>query len=339
MKKTVKSLSALLMVLIMLLATTLTAGAADDSLQVDGRVSYNVGDTLTYTVCLADTAVEITGVEFYIKYDPAYLQVDENSISSPKLSSAVINPTYTSDTVYMSWLNVTRGVRFDEKGQLITLDFKVLKAGSTNINFWVEEMFSTEGGTINTVTQHTLTAEYSDNGTGIKDDVPPIPPTDPDFMAEHQGEFINYEDGKGQDNADVGDDHIAVTGDRNAANNGGNDNNAAPAVTDSNGNVAATNSQGQVLSTDSQGNYLDEDGNILTTDEKGNYITKDGKIYQAAPGTEQESVDVGPIIIIVAIVVIAVAIVVIIVLKNRSSKKETDSEPESHESDSENGDE
>lgn len=331
MKRFLKSLSALVMTAVLLLASSLMASAADDTLQVDGRVSYSVGDTLTYSVCLADTTETITVMEMYIKYDHNFLELDADSCKTPKISNPTLNPAFDSDTVYMSWLNVTDGVEFSQKAVLLSVDFKVLKAGSTNIQFWIEEMCSNDLTYIKT---YTLTAEYSENGQVVKDNVPPLIVDDPDFMADNQGQFLNFEDGKGEKNSDAGDNHIAATGARSnnggnggdAANNAGNNNNnanAAQAVTDSNGNVAVTNSRGEIQPTDAQGSYLDDNGNVLSTDEKGNYISKDGSIYQAAPADEpQKSFDVGPVIIIIAIAIIAVAIVVIIILRNRNAKKE-----------------
>lgn len=329
MKKLLKSVSALLMIVMLLFASSVAVGAADDSLEIDGRISYNVGDTVSYTVYLADTTETVTGMELYIKYDPEYLQVAADSVDTPKLSNSVINAGYTDNLIYMNWLNVTKGVKFQSKAVLITADFKVLKAGSTNIEFWVEEMFSNDLTYLKT---YTMTVEYSDNGKVIKDDVPPIIPSDPDFMSDKQGQFINYADGKGQQNTDVGDDHVAATGavqNNNNVNNGNNNNaaannnnSAATAATDGNGNVVVTNPQGEVQPTDSKGNYLDDDGKVLSTDDKGNYVKENGEIYQAAAG-EDNGVDIGPIIIVVAIIVIAIAIVVIIVLKNRSAKNES----------------
>lgn len=324
MKKFLKSVSAMLMIAVMLLASAVCASAADDQLQVDGRLAYSVGDTLTYKIYLEGTTETITGLEMYIKYDPAYIEVDASSIDAPKLSSPTINAEYDSDTVYMNWLNVTNGVKFSDKAVLISLDFKVLKSGETNIQCWFEELFSND---LTYIKEYTMTAEYSDNGTVVKEDVPPLVVDDPDFVAKNQGQFINYEDGKGEKNADVSDNRQAVTaaqdnngnGD-NSANNGGNAGQNNAQATDGNGNVVVTNPQGVTQPTDAEGNYLDDDGNVLSTDAEGNYVTKDGKIYQAAQ-TQENPVDIGPVIIVIAIIVIAVAIVVVIVLKNRSGKK------------------
>ena len=50
MKKLLRLSTALLLVMIMLFATSaICVSAADDALDVDSRVSYAVGDTMTYT--------------------------------------------------------------------------------------------------------------------------------------------------------------------------------------------------------------------------------------------------------------------------------------------------
>lgn len=331
MKKTIRSLFAVLLIMLLVIASSVfTTGAAEDELKVDGRLSYSVGDTLTYSICLEGTKETITGLEMFLKYDPEYLKVNADSIDTPKLTNPIVNPNYESNIIYINWLNVTKGVTFTDKAVLVTVDFEVLKAGETNIQCWFEELFSND---LTYIKEYTMTAEYSENGSVIKGDVPPLVVDDPNFVAENQGQFINYEDGKGEQNQDVSEERQAVTAGaenngNNANNNGGGQannsevNNAQP-ETDGNGNVVVTNAEGAVQPTDEKGNYLDNNGNVLSTDANGNYVDKDGKVYQSAPQTTNDTpVNVGPIIIVIAIIVVVLAIILIIILKIRGGKKE-----------------
>lgn len=330
MKKMTKSLFALILMLVMLLGSSaICVNAADDALQVDGRVEYKVGDTLTYNVCLEGVPEKIIGIQMYVTYDPEYLKIDGDSLETPKFPGAVSN-TNLQGRFTFNWTNVSQMAKFTEKDTLVKVNFEVLKAGKTDIKCFIEEMYSYTDKTLKTITEYTMTVEYSENGSVIKADVPPLVEEDPSFVAEHQGQFVNYKDGKGSDNKDADSEHQAVTAaDNNNQNNANNENNGqggSQAVTNANGNVAATNAAGQSLATDANGNYFDESGNILSTDASGNYIDKDGKVYQAALSPEQKNpVNVGPIIIIIAIVLIIIAIVVIVILKIRSNKNLSDS--------------
>lgn len=344
MKKMTKSLFALIFMLVMLLGSSaICVNAADDALQVDGRVEYKVGDTLTYNVCLEGVPEKIIGIQMYVTYNPEYLKIDGESLETPKFPGAVSNTNLEGKFTF-NWTNVSQMAKFTEKDTLVKANFEVLKAGKTDIKCFIEEMYSYTDKTLKTITEYTMTVEYSENGSVIKADVPPLVEEDPSFVAEHQGQFVNYKDGKGSDNKDADSEHQAVTAadnnNQNNANNGNNGQGGAQTVTDANGNVAATNAAGQSLATDANGNYVDESGNVLSTDASGNYIDKDGKVYQAAPSSEQKApVNVGPIIIIIAIVLIIIAIVVIVILKIRSNKNSSDKAETSKATDNENTEE
>lgn len=321
MKKLAKSISAMMLILIMLFASSvICVSAAEDELQVDNQLAYKVGDTLTYNIFLEGVPSPVVGIQMYIRFDPQYLKIDTESVKFDKFANPFYN-TYDAGSMQeftFNWTNATKGIDFSEKASLVSVEFEILKGGKTEIQEWIEEMYDKD---LVSFDQLTTTVTYSQNGTVVKEDVPPQIVDDPDFIADHQGQFINYDDGKGKNNTDVSEDRQVIT----AANNGGNNNaqvsTAAAPATDANGNIVATNPQGEVLPTDANGNYLDEQGNVLSTDASGNYLDKDGHIYQIATPTATSTTDLGPIIIVVAIVLIVLAIIVIIFLKIRSGKK------------------
>lgn len=339
MKKLLRITTALLLVMMMLFASSaICVNAADDALDVDGRVSYAVGDTMTYTFYLGDTVENLWGLQMYVKYDPTYLKLNQDTIATPNLKGSVVyNDTTGSTTIdegfIFTYVDVNEKTNFNEKKVLFALDFEVLKAGETEITYIIEEMY---GKDLTYLKQYTLSVSYSENGTVIKDEVPPVVNKDPDFVADHNGQFINFEDGKGQDNPDVKEeDRQIVTADPNyIPQNNVNANTNAPEVqdkvdpTDVNGNLAPTDSSGNMLPTNSAGAYLDEQGNELSTDAEGNYLDKDGKFYQMAMPYEKSFMDIlMEVWWIIALGVVAIAVIVvavILIVKNNKKKPEVE---------------
>ncbi len=331
MKKILRITTALMLVMMMLFATSaIGVSAAEDALDVDGRVSYAVGDTMTYTFYMADTTESLWGVQMYVKYDPAYLKLNSDTIEYPNLKGSVVyndtTPSGDADGFIFTYVDVSGKTNFDTKKVFFKLDFEVLKAGKTDITYIIEEMY---GQDLTYLKQYSLTVEYSENGTVIKDNVPPVINKDPEFVADHNGQFINYEDGKGQDNPDVKEeDRQIVTVDPNYIPQNNNVNNQAvatetPVPTDVNGNIAPTNQAGNTLATNGAGNYLDDNGNELSTDANGNYLDKDGNIYQIAVPYEKSLVDILLEvwwIILLGVVAIAIIIVVVILLVKNNKK-------------------
>lgn len=306
MNKITRSISAILLSLILMLASSLIyVNAAEDELVLDGKISYKVGDTVTYDLCL-QTPEGVVGVQMYVYYDPSYLSIKADSVESPGFKAATINPKLDGEIILI-WSNAADPADFTEKEKMLTAEFEVLKEGKTNITYGIQEMYPID---LTYLKEQTITVDYSSNGTIVKEDNTPIVDTNPDHIDEFQGQFPNYEDGKGENNPNVEDERTIVTS-PNKVNEPANNN------VDNNANVA-TNAQGQALETDAAGNYLDENGNKLSTDANGNYVDKDGNIYQSnSTGTSQNNTDIVPIVIIIAVVLAAIAIVVIIVLRSR----------------------
>ena len=332
MKKLLRLSTALLLVMIMLFATSaICVSAADDALDVDSRVSYAVGDTMTYTFYMSDTTEPIYGIQMYVKYDPAYLELNSDTVSYPNLKGSVIYNDLTlsgdPDGFIFTYIDVSEKTKFDTKKELFSLDFKVLKAGKTDVTYLIEEMY---GKDLTYLKQYTLTVGYSENGNVIKEDVPPIVNKDPDFVGNHNGQFINYEDGKGQNDPDVKEEERPiVTADPNyIPQNNNNVNNQqvvteTPVPTDVNGNIAPTSPAGNTLATNDAGDYLDDNGNVLSTDANGNYLDKDGNIYQIAVPYEKSFTDIlAEVWWIIALGVVAVGVIVVaVVLLVKGNKK------------------
>lgn len=347
MKKFIRSTTALLLVLLMLFATSiLSVSAAEDALDVDGRVSYAVGDTMTYTLCMSDTTEYLVGLQMYVKYDPQYLELNSDTVEYPNLNGTVMfNDTTGSNPdegFIFTYTNAQSKNDFSTKKTFIKMDFKVLKAGATDVTYIIEEMYGID---MTYLKQYTLSVDYSNNGTVIKSDVPPVVNKDPDFVADHNGQFINFEDGKGQENPDVKEEERQiVTADPNYIPQNNNNNQAqvvteTPVATDINGNIAPTSpAGGSTLASDEAGNYVDDQGNTLSTDADGNYVYSDGKVYQFAIPYEKSFVDIlleNWIWLAVAVVAVAgiVVAVILMVKNNKKNDKSVDTKKDSESTD------
>lgn len=279
MNKFIRSISAILLSLILLLASSLIyVSAAEDELILDGKVSYKVGDTVTYDLCL-QTPEGVVGVQMYVYYDPSYLRIKKDSVESPGFKAASINPNLDGEIILI-WSNATNPANFTEKEVMLTAEFEVLKAGETYITRGVQELYPID---LTYLKEQTFSVDYSQNGTIVKENEVPVVDTNPDHADEFQGAFPNYEDGKGENNSDVEEERTIVTS-PNKANE--------PAANNNNGN------------------------NNQNAAQQGN--ASNGNIYQGnASAAPQDNVDIVPVIIIIAVVLAAIAIVIIIVLKSR----------------------
>lgn len=336
MSKLTKSISAILLSLILILApSVMYVSAAEGELILDDKLAYKVGDTIKYDLSL-QSPEGVIGIQMDLKYDPEYLKLNTDSVKSPNFLASTINPNLDG-CIILVWSNATDAANFIEKAEMLSAEFEVLKEGKTNITYLIEEMYSFD---ITYLKEYTISVDYSQNGTVVKENDVPIVEKDPAFVDEHQGQFPNYADGKGQDNKDVESDRTLVTSankvnepaENNANNNSNNNQNAATQATDANGNVVATNAQGKALETDASGNYLDEEGETLSTDASGNYVDKSGSIYQEnKPAEPENKVDVVSIIIIIVIILAAIAIVAIIIIpKSRKNNNDSESSDETN---------
>lgn len=319
MRKFIKPVLSILLVVLMLCSVSaFSVFAADDTLAVNDQVEFKVGDTFEYTYYMSGATEKVAGIQMYVTYDSEYLEVVDESLEFEKFTNAVYS-TKMDGYFTFNWTNVSRRANFSEKAAIVSAKFKVKKAGAANINYIIYEMYSLgKNNSLDSLTQYTITAEYSSNGTPIKQDQPPILETDPSFVDQHQGNFVNYLDGKGPDNTDIADEeqHVAVTAAQRSTtyvnNNGGAaENNAAPAV--------PTDAQGNALTTDANGSYIDQQGNTIATDKAGNYVDANGNIVMTAQ-PQNTSFDSG-IIIVIAIILILLAIAVIIILRVRANKQ------------------
>lgn len=206
MKKYLKISFAVIMTVLIIAVSTVSA-FAKGTLTLDEKAKAKVGDTITYTLKLGDCKDKLEGIQMYIIYDKSMLEIDASSLRFPELKGAVSNPNYKKGIAF-NWTSVTNLVSFEKTKTLMTVNFKVKQAVSTNITYFISEMY---GEDMTYFKSFTLTDDISVNGEKVVKDATPVLCRNTEITNTYQGGFPNYVDGKGEENGS-GKDHVQVTG-------------------------------------------------------------------------------------------------------------------------------
>lgn len=195
--------------LVVLMSLTVTAFAADDNvLTINGGAEVNVGDRVKYTLYLADTKEEIIGFQLALFFDKEYLELDKNSMSFDKFDGVIYN-TDLDDSLPMNWTNISHPADFSKKAMFLSLEFRVLKGGETDISQFVTEMY---GDDMTYLKSYTWTYDISVNDNAVVSDQTPLINDDEEYAEKNSGSIVNYLDGMGEENTPNKDNHPAVVG-------------------------------------------------------------------------------------------------------------------------------
>lgn len=292
MKKIAFKAAALLMCMLVLSMSIVTAFAADTT--VNGK-PVKVGDTVTYTLNLADLTYPLAGVQMYLYYDNTKLELQEGSVSSESLPAAVINEKADKDSgrIIFLWSEGVLGEEFDEAKQLVTATFKVIAEGESDITYNIQEMYDIyyDRGSGAYLQRYTLTNSVEVNGEAVIENEAPI--LNENVSDSEKGDFVNNQTGKGEKN-DVSVDEDATI---------------------STYSVETTLVDGSVA-------ILDDDGNVVNGTVTINNAEDNNANTSAAQDTNQtaNTVDSTTVFIIIAVIVLLAAVVVIVVVKKKESK-------------------
>lgn len=188
--------------------TSITAFAADDELTVNSDAKVKVGDKIKYTLYLSDTKEDIIGFELRMFYDHNYLELDKDSVNYGKFDG-VIHNLNLEDKIPINWTNISTPVSFASKAEFLSMEFKVVKGGETEISQFVSEMY---GDDMTYLKSYKWTYDITVNDKTIAQDKTPVISDDEQTLAKNQGSFINYIDGMGEENTPKKDNHQAVVG-------------------------------------------------------------------------------------------------------------------------------
>jgi hypothetical protein len=225
MKNIVKvSVAAVLTALIIVLSV-MPAFAAG-KLTINGAASAKVGDTVKFSLNPGDCDELIAAGDIVVNYDSSYLKLlddkdekDKKKVDFPELVNCVPNAGI-ENYILFNWTNPVKPIDFSKAKPLVVAEFEVVKAGKTDIGYFVSDLVAQDENV--QLKKYTFSFSFDVNGkTAVKDapaKILDIEKAD-SMLAESsagtrkhfQGSFINYSDGKGDNNTD-GKNHQAVTG-------------------------------------------------------------------------------------------------------------------------------
>ena len=195
-------------VLILSLMTSMTVFAADDELTVNSDAKVKVGDKIKYTLYLSDTKEDIIGFELRMFYDHNYLELDKDSMNYGKFDG-VFHNLNIEDKIPINWTNISTPISFANKAEFLSMEFKVVKGGETEISQFVTEMY---GDDMTYLKSYKWSYDITVNDKSIVKDQTPVISDDKQTLENNQGSFINYVDGMGEENTPNKDNHQAVVG-------------------------------------------------------------------------------------------------------------------------------
>lgn len=208
-KHLVKIISLCFVSLLMLsLMTSMTVFAADNELTVNSDAKVKVGDKIKYTLYLSNTKEDIIGFELRMFYDHNYLELDKDSINYGKFDG-VIHNLNIEDKIPINWTNISTPISFANKAEFLSMEFKVVKGGETEISQFVTEMY---GDDMTYLKSYKWSYDITVNDKTIVKDQTPVISDDKQTLENNQGSFINYVDGMGEENTPNKDNHQAVVG-------------------------------------------------------------------------------------------------------------------------------
>lgn len=195
-------------VLMLSMMTSMTVFAVDNELTVNSEAKVKVGDKIKYTLYLSDTKEDIIGFELRMFYDHNYLELDKDSMNYGKFDG-VIHNLNLEDKIPINWTNISTPISFASKAEFLSMEFKVVKGGETEISQFVTEMY---GDDMTYLKSYKWSYDITVNDKTIVQDQTPVICDDKQTLENNQGSFINYVDGMGEENTPNNDNHQAVVG-------------------------------------------------------------------------------------------------------------------------------
>lgn len=195
-------------ILFAIISFSFTSANAAEQLTINNETTVNVGDKITFTLNLADTEEDIIGFELRLFYDSESLELVDNSLTYPKFDNVVSN-TQKKDVIPMNWTNIFDPISFRKKAVFLSVEFNVIKGGDAEISYFVTDIY---GKDMTYLKSYTWTYDISVNNQNVLTDAVPVV----NQSQEHkQGSYINYIDGKGENNSPNAEHHEAETGTSN----------------------------------------------------------------------------------------------------------------------------
>ena len=213
MKHYIAKVSSILIAVILVLASVSTAFAEDEeTLKINGAKAVNKGDIVKFTLSLSDTREDVIGFELRVFYDSDKLQLVPNSVYSETFDNLFYNEEIKGK-IPLNWTDFNNPVNCSKKTPFFSCDFKVLAGGDAEISYFVTELY---GDDMTYLKSYTWTYDITNgNDAVVSDGVLPIS-KDEETLNSRQSHFINYVDGKGEENSPNKDNHESVVGNQHS---------------------------------------------------------------------------------------------------------------------------
>ena len=183
------------------------ADQGSEVLSINGDGDVKVGDTVTYTLYLSDATEPIFGFELRLFYDSDYLEYQKSSLKYEKFDMVIYNEDIKGK-LPMNHSSLNNLPSFEEKAQFVSADFKVTKGGEASITYFFTELY---GENMEYLKRYKFTYGMTVNGEEVVTDATPPVNADENTLQNNQGDFINYEDGMGEENSPLKpEDHVRV---------------------------------------------------------------------------------------------------------------------------------
>ena len=193
-------------ILLQIIGLSVSAVSAEDELTINKKAKATAGDKVKYTLYLADTEEEIEGFEMQLHFDKDILKPVEDAFKFPNINGVVENEV--GGDIYINWTNISNKLSFSDKKVFLSLEFNVISGGSTDITYFIKEMY---GSNMSYLKKFTWTYDLAVNDEDqITGEAPLL--TDIKHVKANnlQGAYINYEDGKGEENGGDGERKVVT---------------------------------------------------------------------------------------------------------------------------------
>ncbi len=205
MKSRLLKISSVITVMLVILAAIPSTSFAAEELVVNSNAAVDEGEEFAFALNLSGCEVPIIGLQMYIVYDQTKLEYIEDSLEFEKIDGVIYNPNL-ENTIALNWTNVTNAADFSNKAHLLKLRFKAIGTGETEISYYISHMYGDDMGYIK---NYTITYDITAGDDSIVTEQPAIVTSDEEFLSEHQGSFLNYDDSMGE-NSPNSDSHQLI---------------------------------------------------------------------------------------------------------------------------------
>lgn len=212
MKKFIKISFSILTVALILSVSVFNCFAKGGLTLADG-VTADKGETVTYTLYLADCESSVSDMNASLFYDSEYLELNKDSVDFHDLVG--VNRNVDMDgCISFVFSAISKPIDFSKRTPVISADFKVKKEGDSAVKYFVTDLDCGSVSDSAPAKEFTFSCDYvvhSSSGDKKSENLTPVLLDDKEKIDTYQGDFVNYGDGKGEQDG-AGNDHTAVTG-------------------------------------------------------------------------------------------------------------------------------